>query len=158
MIELLPRLRRFAYALTGSMDHADDLVQDTCERALARMDQWTPGTRLDSWMYRIAQNLWVDNRRAKKSRGDAIDIDTLHDLAGSDGRKVTEGRLTLMRVGEEMNRLSAGSARVDRLGLRRRPDLQGSRRDPGAANRYGHEPAWHVRVRRSQRRSEKLLN
>ncbi len=107
MIELLPRLRRFAYALTGSMDHADDLVQDTCERALTRMDQWTPGTRLDSWMYRIAQNLWVDNRRAKKSRGDAIDIDTLHDLAGTDGRRVTEGRLTLMRVGEEMDRLSA---------------------------------------------------
>ena len=106
MIELLPRLRRFAYALTGSMDHADDLVQDTCERALARMDQWTPGTRLDSWMYRIAQNLWVDNRRAKKARGEVVDIDTLHDLAGLDGRKVTEGRLTLMRVGEEMNRLS----------------------------------------------------
>lgn len=107
MIELLPRLRRFAYALTGSVDLADDLVQDTCERALARMDQWTPGTRLDSWMYRIAQNIWVDNRRAKKSRGEAVDIDTMHDLAGSDGRRVTEGRLTLMRVGEEMANLTS---------------------------------------------------
>lgn len=106
MIELLPRLRRFAYALTGSMDHADDLVQDTCERALARIDQWTPGTRLDSWMYRIAQNLWLDRGRTKRSRGEPIDIDTLHDLAGSDGRRVTEGRLTLMAVCEKMQSLS----------------------------------------------------
>ena len=39
MIELLPRLRRFALALTGDKDKADDLVQDTCERALAHLDQ-----------------------------------------------------------------------------------------------------------------------
>ena len=55
MIELLPRLRRFAFALTGDRDKADDLVQDTCERALAHLDQWKPGTSLDSWMYRIAR-------------------------------------------------------------------------------------------------------
>lgn len=106
MIELLPRLRRFAYALTGSLDQADDLVQDTCERALARMDQWTPGTRLDSWMYRIAQNLWVDRKRAEKSRGEQIDLDGMHELAGTDGRRVVEGRLTLQRVNEELDRLS----------------------------------------------------
>lgn len=107
MIELLPRLRRFAYALTGSMDQADDLVQDTCERALSRIDQWTPGTRLDSWMYRIAQNIWVDRKRAGKSRGEPIDIDALHDLSGADGRRITEDRLTLRRVCEELDRLSS---------------------------------------------------
>jgi RNA polymerase sigma-70 factor (ECF subfamily) len=106
MVALLPRLRRFAYALTGSADQADDLVQDTCERALARIEQWTPGTRLDSWMYRIAQNIWMDKGRAKRSRGQAVDIDTMHNLAGSDGRQITEGRLTLMAVSREMRRLS----------------------------------------------------
>ena len=106
MIELLPRLRRFAYSLTRSKDQADDLVQDTCERALARIDQWTPGTRLDSWMYRIAQNIWLDRGRSRKSRGESIDIESLGDLAGIDGRDVTESRLTLKAVHEEMGRLS----------------------------------------------------
>ena len=69
MVELLPRLRRFAVALTGDLDQGDDLVQETCMRALSRVDQYQPGTRLDSWMYRIAQNLWLDRMRAKKVRG-----------------------------------------------------------------------------------------
>src|SRR5258708_27211521 len=69
MGELLPRLRRFAVAVTGGLDQGDDLVQETCMRALSRVDQWQPGTRLDSWMYRIAQNLWLDRLRAKKVRG-----------------------------------------------------------------------------------------
>jgi RNA polymerase sigma-70 factor (ECF subfamily) len=93
------------------MDQADDLVQDTCERALSRIDQWTPGTRLDSWMYRIAQNIWVDRKRAGKSRGEVIDIDAMHDLSGSDGRRITEDRLTLRRVCEELDRLS-GDQRI----------------------------------------------
>lgn len=106
VIELLPRLRRFAYALTGSRDLADDLVQDTCERALARIEQWAPGTRLDSWMYRIAQNIWLDRGRARKVRGEVIDIHDVPDLSGVDGRDVTESRLTLEAVNREMRRLS----------------------------------------------------
>ena len=65
LVELLPRLRRFALGLTGNPDTADDLVQAGCERALARRGQWQPGTRLDSWMYKIMQNLWIDQVRAK---------------------------------------------------------------------------------------------
>jgi RNA polymerase sigma-70 factor (ECF subfamily) len=68
MLALLPRLRRFARGLTGTIDQADDLVQSACERAITRIDQWTPGTRLDSWMFRIVQNLWLDERRAAKVR------------------------------------------------------------------------------------------
>ncbi|MCU0809248.1 MAG: RNA polymerase sigma factor, partial [Candidatus Contendobacter sp.] len=47
LIALLPRLRRFALGLTGSRDDADDLVQAACERALNRLHQWEPDTRLD---------------------------------------------------------------------------------------------------------------
>lgn len=105
MIEFLPRLRRFAYALTRNWELADDLVQDTCERALARADQWQPGTRLDSWMYRIAQNIWFDAGRAAKSRGERADIDDIAEIQGSDGRNVTESRLTLAAVFSQMEKL-----------------------------------------------------
>lgn len=105
MIEFLPRLRRFAYALTRNLDLADDLVQDTCERALARADQWQPGTRLDSWMYRIAQNLWFDQGRAAKVRGVVSDLDAIAELQGSDGREITESRLTLASVFQSLGRL-----------------------------------------------------
>ena len=56
MIGCLPRLRRFALALTGAPDTADDLVQETCLRALSRAEQFQQGSRLDSWMFKIAQN------------------------------------------------------------------------------------------------------
>ncbi len=98
MVAMLPRMRRFAYTLTGSLDQADDLVQDTCVRALANLDKWQEGTRLDSWMFRIAQNLWFDKLRAGQVRGESVDIDTVLDLSGTDGRAVVESRLTLASV------------------------------------------------------------
>lgn len=107
MVELLPRLRRFSYALTGNLDKADDLVQETCARALANAEQWQAGTRLDSWMYRIAQNLWFDRMRATKVRGEVVDVDTAVDLIGSDGRDVTESRLTLQVVAKSIAQLPA---------------------------------------------------
>src|SRR6476661_10440393 len=90
MVEFLPRLRRFAIALTGDLDQGDDLVQETCLRALSRVDQWQPGTRLDSWMYRIAQNIWLDRTRAKKVRGVQVDVEAAEALAGPNGREVVE--------------------------------------------------------------------
>jgi RNA polymerase sigma-70 factor (ECF subfamily) len=71
LVGLLPRLRRFAYGLTGSLEDGDDLVQGACERALRRLDQFQPGTRFDSWMYRIVQNLWIDQKRARQVRPEA---------------------------------------------------------------------------------------
>ena len=105
MVELLPRLRRFAVALTGDLDQADDLVQEACMRALSRVEQWQPGTRLDSWMYRIAQNLWLDRMRARKVRGEQVDVESAEALAGPDGRVVVESRLTLNAVSAAMAQL-----------------------------------------------------
>jgi RNA polymerase sigma factor (sigma-70 family) len=68
MIALLPRLRRFAHALARSPSDADDLCQATIERALKARAQWQPGTRLDSWMYRIMRNQWIDETRARGRR------------------------------------------------------------------------------------------
>lgn len=105
MVALLPRLRRFAFSLTRDLDQADDLVQETCARALANLAKWQEGTKLDSWMYRIAQNAWFDRMRAKKTRGEVLDVDEMHDLAGSDGRDVTHARLTLAEVSRGIARL-----------------------------------------------------
>jgi RNA polymerase sigma-70 factor (ECF subfamily) len=71
MVALLPRLRRFALVQTGSRELADELVQAACERALSRLDQFTPGTRLDSWMFRIVRSLWIDRMRYARRRPEA---------------------------------------------------------------------------------------
>ena len=106
MVAFLPRLRRFAYGLSGDAAQADDLVQDACVRALTHRDQWQPGTKFESWMFRITQNLWIDKRRSVKSRGVHQDIDGLDEPMGVDGRDVTEGRLTLSAVMKGMEALS----------------------------------------------------
>lgn len=68
IVELLPRLRRFGRTVTRHREDADDLVQVAVERALTRADQWQPGTRLDSWMFRIMQNAWIDEVRSRVRR------------------------------------------------------------------------------------------
>jgi RNA polymerase sigma-70 factor, ECF subfamily len=106
LVELLPRLRRFALSLTGDRDRADDLVQEACVRALTSASQWQPGTRLDSWVYKIAQNLWFDRLRSAKVRGPESDIDDHMHLAGVDGRAVVEQRSTLAVVSKRISELS----------------------------------------------------
>lgn len=98
MVALLPRLRAFAHALARSGDGADDLVQATCEKALRAVDSWTPGTRLDSWMFRIMQNHWIDTTRRERPQ---VPLDTALALeaVGEDGRRITEAKLTLGSVG-----------------------------------------------------------
>jgi RNA polymerase sigma-70 factor, ECF subfamily len=106
MVAFLPRLRRFAYVLTGDVDKGDDLVQETCVHALSRLDQLQPGTSLNSWMFRIAQTRWLDRMRAQKVRGEFQDLDEARNIPGEDGRTTTESRLTLARVSEGISRLS----------------------------------------------------
>ena len=59
----LPRLRRYARALVGSREAADDLVQDTLERAWSRVAQWQAGSELRSWLLAIMHNLRIDQMR-----------------------------------------------------------------------------------------------
>lgn len=105
MVALLPRLRRFAFVLTRDMEKADDLVQETCVRALDRIGQWEQGTRLDSWLYRIAQNIWFDRLRALKVRGETTEIDTAVELAGEDGRDTIEAKLALNDISKAIAKL-----------------------------------------------------
>lgn len=99
IILLLPRLRRFARGLTGSAAEADDLVQGSCERALRAIESWQPGTRLDSWLFRILRNLWIDDLRRRRV---SVGSDEPFDPPGEDGRTVTEARIDLGRVREHI--------------------------------------------------------
>jgi RNA polymerase sigma-70 factor, ECF subfamily len=80
LVAALPKLRRFAFGLAGSIDEGDDLVQAACEQALARRDQYEPGTRLVNWMYRIVQRVWIDRFRRREPR--MVDLLTLADFPG----------------------------------------------------------------------------
>ena len=66
---LLPQLRRFARVITRHVQDADDLVQVAIEKALTHADQWRPESRLDSWMFGIMKNAWIDEIRARGRRG-----------------------------------------------------------------------------------------
>ena len=95
LIALLPNLRRFALSLTRSAVTADDLVQITCEKALANRQSYVEGTRLDSWLFRIMRNAWIDQVRKDKTAGMPVDVDAVLDLAGDDGTTRAESRLML---------------------------------------------------------------
>lgn len=106
IIALLPRLRRFCMGLTGSLDAGDDLTQSTVERALRRVSQWQEGTRLDSWMFRIARNINIDEARARIRRTMPFDSNVIDNVIGEDGRDITENRSTLACVHTAMAKLS----------------------------------------------------
>lgn len=72
LVDLLPRLRRFGRLLTRHREDADDLVQLAVERALNRAHQWQAGTRLDSWIFRIMQNAWIDELRARSRHAETF--------------------------------------------------------------------------------------
>jgi len=89
IVALLPRLRRFAAGLTGSVQEGDDVVQSACLRALERHHQWEPGTRLDSWMFRIIRNLWLDRGKSAWNRLVRSDPDALAEIPDhSAGREI----------------------------------------------------------------------
>ena len=63
---LLPSLRRFARVIAGNVADADDLVQVAIEKALTRASLWQQGTRLESWMFGIMKNAWIDQIRSRR--------------------------------------------------------------------------------------------
>jgi RNA polymerase sigma-70 factor (ECF subfamily) len=68
IIQQVPRLRRYARALTGDRNSADDLVQDTLERALSRLHLWREGSDLRAWLFTIMHNIYVNQIRSRIRR------------------------------------------------------------------------------------------
>jgi RNA polymerase sigma-70 factor, ECF subfamily len=73
----IPRLRRYARALTRAADQADDLVQDTLVRALARSHLWQPGTDIRAWLFTIMHNQYVNTARREMRNWASVDIERL---------------------------------------------------------------------------------
>nr|MBL8410907.1 sigma-70 family RNA polymerase sigma factor [Dechloromonas sp.] len=98
--ETMPRLRRYARALVGERAAADDLVQDTLERAWQRRAQWRPGSDLRAWLFSIMHNIRVDQIRRH-----GVPTQTLDDAA------ILPTRAT-QSDGLEMNDLSNALAQL----------------------------------------------
>jgi RNA polymerase sigma-70 factor, ECF subfamily len=102
LVTLLPRLRRFARALTRNPHDADDLVQVALERALARAHQLRPDATLAAWVFAILRHAWIDElrARARNERVFAAEESGLH--VGDAGHSAQVERLS---VQEAMARL-----------------------------------------------------
>jgi len=75
--EQIPRLRRYARALTRNPERADDLVQDTLVRALAKQHLWQPDTNLRAWLFTLMHNQNVNNVRQSIREGLTVDIESV---------------------------------------------------------------------------------
>lgn len=71
LIDQIPGLRRYARALTGDAWAADDLVQDTLERACSKWRLWTVGTDLRAWLFTLMHNLHISGLRQAQRRASA---------------------------------------------------------------------------------------
>jgi RNA polymerase sigma-70 factor (ECF subfamily) len=102
---LLPRLRRFARGLTHDGADADDLCQQTVERALRSRQQWQEGTRLDAWVYRIMRNQWIDEMRSRTRRSQTFVHEEEGAHVAAPGERAAEDRVELGNVDRALARL-----------------------------------------------------
>lgn len=100
----LARLWRFGLVLSGSRTTAEDLVQATCVRALERAHQFTPGTRLDRWLFSILHSIWLNEIRAARYRRGAGLVDAETALV-FDGIREIETNITALQVLKEVQSL-----------------------------------------------------
>ena len=85
----IPRLRRYARALAGDQHAADDLVQDTLERALNKHHLWRPGSDLRAWLFAIMHNVFVNQLRARQAHPEAaLDEDDLPAVPSVQGARL----------------------------------------------------------------------
>lgn len=105
LLAILPRLRRFAASLSRDRADGDDLCQAALERALNARGQWQPGTRLDSWMYRIMRNLWIDEGRSRQRAARTFAPEEAGEQVGHAGDREIEAHVTLSDVDRAMQAL-----------------------------------------------------
>src|SRR5271166_3319358 len=102
----IPRLRRYARALTRAADRADDLVQDTLVRALTKGHLWQPGTDIRAWLFTIMHNQYVNMVRREIPDSATVDIEQMSSalVATTDptvGRQLVELDRALARLPDE---------------------------------------------------------
>ncbi len=103
IVELLPRLRRYAYALTGARADADDLLQATVERLL---NKGAPQeVNLDKWTFRVCKNIWIDEIRARNVRYLAAASGKVGGDERLDGERVIMDQIAFSEVNDAMRQL-----------------------------------------------------
>jgi RNA polymerase sigma-70 factor (ECF subfamily) len=93
----LARLWRYALVLSKARDVADDLVQATCLRAIERADQYSPGTRVDRWLFAILRSIWLNEIRARRIR-EGSGFVAAEDALRTDGAREMETNITASAV------------------------------------------------------------
>ncbi len=115
--EQIPRLRRYARALTRNVDRADDLVQDTLVRVLVKQNLWRAGTNLRAWLFTLMHNQNINSARHNIRESQMVDSEAranvlaatidptasrqLYELDRALGRLTAEQRQTILLVGLE---------------------------------------------------------
>ncbi|MEE4187960.1 MAG: RNA polymerase sigma factor [Roseobacter sp.] len=105
LIEHLPAMRAFAISLTRNTSAADDLVQDSVEKAWTNLDSFEQGTNMRAWLFTILRNTFYSSRR--KSKREVADVDGVHTEAlaekpAHDGRlQMTDFRAAFAQLSDE---------------------------------------------------------
>ena len=102
--QLLPRLWRYGLVLSRQKHLADDLVQATCVRALERIGQFVPGTRLDRWLLTIMHSIWLNEIRAQRVRQGQGFVDAEQELS-FDGERQAQEQVLAAQVIKRVNAL-----------------------------------------------------
>jgi RNA polymerase sigma-70 factor (ECF subfamily) len=109
----IPRLRRYARALTRASDRADDLVQDTLLRALTKLHLWQPGTDIGAWLFTIMHHQYVNTvRREAREAREAATVDIEHISATLAATTDPTARRQLVELDRALARLSAEQREV----------------------------------------------
>ena len=99
----VPALRRYARALTRNADRADDLVQDCLERAIRKRSLFAPTGPLQAWLFRLLINLWRNDLRFERRRGDHVPIDSL--VSEPSVAPAQPGRIALAEMSRAIDQL-----------------------------------------------------
>ena len=103
--ESVPALRRYARALTRNADRADDLVQDCLERAIRKQGLWKPTGSLKGWLFRILLNLYRNELRTSRRRGEHVPVETM--LVEPSVAPAQPGRIALAEMAKAIETLGA---------------------------------------------------
>ena len=128
IVDLLPRLRRFARTLARDPHDADDLVQVAVERALAKSEQLRPDSSLSSWMFGILRNAWIDEIRTRGRRNRIFAPEALGENVGdasSESHTETISVQDAMTRLPEEQRMAIGLVLVEGLSYKEAAEIMG---------------------------------
>jgi RNA polymerase sigma-70 factor (ECF subfamily) len=109
IVAQIPSLRRYARALVGSREDADDLVQDTLERAYRKWHLWRRDTDARPWLFAIMHNVFADRARLARSR---LAVAPLEDASHADDGRAGDAAIARLDVAAALSRLPAAQREV----------------------------------------------